>query len=88
MRRMGSDTEQVMVPSRGPKPGSMSRLGREPGPEAARHNRIPPLQGQPTEERLGHRPVPAGQPDQPSATLGRLVFKDAVAPSEQCVPCF
>jgi hypothetical protein len=86
MRRMSSDTEQLAAPSRGLKSASLSRLSREPAPEPARHSRAPPLLGQPAEERAAQWPVAAPQPHQPSATLPRLVFKDATAPSEQCVP--
>ncbi len=83
MRRMGSEPEQMRVPSRaGPRSGNVSRLGRDHAPEPDRHSRGPPPQGQLAEDRA--RVATTARQDQPSTTLPRLVFKDTTAPSDKC----
>ncbi|EIE24212.1 hypothetical protein COCSUDRAFT_41487 [Coccomyxa subellipsoidea C-169] len=82
MRRMGSEPEQMRVPSRaGPRSGNVSRLGRDHAPEPDRHSRGPPPQGQLAEDRA--RVATTARQDQPSTTLPRLVFKDTTAPSDK-----
>ncbi|CAL8462230.1 g1761 [Coccomyxa elongata] len=81
LRRVGSESEQLNAARNMAKPGSVSRLGRDMGPEPARVSKGPPLQG-PSMEHRAALPGTA-KPQQPAPTMPRLVFRDTASPDEQ-----
>lgn len=83
LRRVGSDSEQLNAARKMAKPGSVSRLGRDMGPEPPRVSKGPLLQG-PSMEHRAALPGTA-KPEQPAPTMPRLVFRDTASPDEQCV---
>ena len=80
---MGSESEQPSAARNMAKPGSVSRLGRDMGPEPP-HVSKGPLLHRPS---LEHRAAPPGttNPAQPASSMPRLVFRESAYPDEECV---